>query len=120
MNIRKPKRVTCALLAPWVRIEYLIEMEWGDGGECGPPELSLSGRNETAEVATSRQYPDKVCMKENDSFYLFVRGIFEMAEHIMMRFSLEDRGAYWAAYTKDNVYRNIFRVPSGRKTLRNG
>ncbi|GBP24710.1 hypothetical protein EVAR_79557_1 [Eumeta japonica] len=41
---------------------------------------------------------DKVCMKENNPFYLCVRSIFGMAELITIRLSLGDRRAYCATF----------------------
>ncbi|GBP20526.1 hypothetical protein EVAR_78903_1 [Eumeta japonica] len=34
--------------------DVTVNEGWGDGEENEPPELSLTGRNETAEAATSR------------------------------------------------------------------
>ncbi|GBP20373.1 hypothetical protein EVAR_14622_1 [Eumeta japonica] len=75
MNTIKPKQVTYAFPTSWRRIRHLMEggtlekgrgdgkgvnsswtgvmeEEWGNGMRRGPPELSLTGRNKTAEAAT--------------------------------------------------------------------
>ncbi|GBP24973.1 hypothetical protein EVAR_94267_1 [Eumeta japonica] len=55
MDTCNPRAVTT-----WVGIECLIEGEWGDGGEIGSPELSLTGRNARAEAVTSCPYSVEV------------------------------------------------------------
>ncbi|GBP06426.1 Homeobox protein SIX2 [Eumeta japonica] len=54
-------RVTRASLVSWNEIGYIMKGERDDERDkgSGSPELSLSGRNETAEAASSRPYPVK-------------------------------------------------------------
>ncbi|GBP15978.1 hypothetical protein EVAR_12557_1 [Eumeta japonica] len=61
MDILYPRGVISALPATWEEIGYLMQRDRGNGEglwqwwgkrRSGPPDLSLTGRNETAEAAT--------------------------------------------------------------------
>ncbi|GBP32561.1 hypothetical protein EVAR_23973_1 [Eumeta japonica] len=63
MYTRYLREFTNALLVFQVRIGYLMDEEWGDGGGSEPPKFSFTGRKSTvAEIQTSCLYSMSVCI----------------------------------------------------------
>ncbi|GBP66361.1 hypothetical protein EVAR_88471_1 [Eumeta japonica] len=74
-DTRNDGRAISALPTFLVEIEYLkkgvLMEEWGDGRVYGPPEISPTGRNTTAEAATSHSYSVRVWYFIDETVYFY-------------------------------------------------